>query len=84
MPEPKTVAPVMAGLAQGIDQLSDSLPESMQPIARFLAVALRFGSEAAARGQDPVTKLERLVAADALIAGVHEDWRAELERKFPR
>lgn len=82
MAEPKPVSLLLTAGALGADTAAAILPAGPgRDVARFVAAALRFGSDLVEAGADAAAHLERLHDADPLLADVQARWRARIARK---
>lgn len=61
-----------------------AIPGPMGIAARIAAVAFGAGAALARAGGEPAVEIERILAADPLVRGVHEEWAETIRRKFPR
>ncbi len=79
--DPKTLALPLQGAASAAVAAAAFLPEPAKTILNYTAVALRFGAELAAKGQDPISAIERIHAADPALQGVESAWADVLREK---
>ncbi len=78
----KTAAPVLEMTGAAAESGAALLPEPARSIARFLGAALRLGADVAKTGADPITHIERIHAAEPLLAQTESAWREALRSRF--
>lgn len=76
----KPVADIALELAASATRL---IPGPAGVVAQGIAAALRWISDLAGRGLNPVTAIEAAHAADATLAGVEAHWAEKLRQRFP-
>lgn len=78
----KTLVPWFDALSSAAETVKALVPEQAKPVAAAIEAALRFASELAKQGVDPVVRIERLHAADVDLQNVENAWAQELRDKF--
>lgn len=76
------VGDVLAIVAEAAAAVGPVVPEPAETILRFAAAAARLGADIAHSGLDPVEHIEKIHAAEPLLAGVDSAWRDALRAKF--
>lgn len=78
----KDLTPWLDAGAQAAGLIAKQLPGTAGPVAQVIAVALRFASDLARQGVDPIQHIERIHVADDALRGVESEWRERLDKKF--
>lgn len=76
------VKPVLDLVLQGVGAIATVLPTPYNVVAQLIATGLKYADDLIAQNIDPITHIERIHAADPLLAETESTWADELKKKF--
>lgn len=76
------VKPVMDIILQGFGAVVTVLPAPYNAIAQLIVTGLRYADDLIAKGVDPIDHIERIHAADPMLADTESTWASALKSKF--
>ena len=76
------LAPLLAQAGDAAEVASGVLDGDAKTVASIAAAVMRFAADLARAGVDPIEHIERVHAAEPLLAGVEAEWAEVLRTKF--